>query len=449
MGQPQQGVGALTQVQQPVGGANPYTTGGQIQPYTPMQQQPMQQQPMQQQAVPPMGSDTRQVQQQPGFGYGNPQMQAYYAQDAANQAIRSQTMQGLGSQPGVVGGNMTTGVYNGPFGANGQPAVSPYQSPSKSSGGLIVGPDGRFIGIGGGDGTFNPFATPWTPNGVSPQLPEQTQQDYNAALLEKERSLSNPYSPPMTQPKPKNVWGSYGFDQPLTDYLNNQAMLSATDAAPYWSYDPATKMFTGATMGGKTQLSLAEMQQRAASQPLINPYGPTAGDRPFTTGVYNGPFGPDGRPTVSPFSGVTEQPLSPSPFSGIKGAPGLTPELLALLTGVNPLKPVMPPSLPTSVNPPMPTSGGFNPPPPGYRPGRNGQPTLAQEIQSLQGMTPGSPAYNQQMQWVRALQGIGQPAKPKPIMPAKPLPAKPLPAKPTLPRSAALANLTSKYRGKM
>lgn len=69
-----------------------------------------------------------------------------------------------------------------------------------------------------------------------------------------------------TMPQPLNVWGNYGFDKPLTDYLNIQSTLAARDAAPSWKYDPVTQTFTGMSRGGNTTtLSLADMQQRAAS----------------------------------------------------------------------------------------------------------------------------------------------------------------------------------------
>lgn len=76
----------------------------------------------------------------------------------------------------------------------------------------------------------------------------------------------NPYDPFGT-PTRDFGWGSYGFDQNLLNYLNRQAMMSATDAAPYWNYDPTTQTFTGRTFGPPGQntitRSLADMQNTA------------------------------------------------------------------------------------------------------------------------------------------------------------------------------------------
>jgi hypothetical protein len=58
-------------------------------------------------------------------------------------------------------------------------------------------------------------------------------------------------------------YSQYGFDPTLINYLQEQEAGAVNDAGSSYSYDPATKTFTGYGMGGKFTRTLADMQQSA------------------------------------------------------------------------------------------------------------------------------------------------------------------------------------------
>ena len=199
-------------------------------------------------------------------------------------------------------------------------------------------------------GMTPPMTQPFNPYGP---VPPMTQPPTSTAVM--------PSTQPPMKPDPTNVWGSYGFDQSLAGYLNNQNKLSQMDGAPVWGYDPATKMFTGRTRGGSTQLSLAEMQQRAAGynggmpQKDFTPY-PTRSDGipdPFRQPPMTQPL-----PMTQPYVPGVKQPYSTNPYSTDPIRPWmvqqpLMPDLGPMLQGPSSLPPgwtpqTLPRELPTA-----------------------------------------------------------------------------------------------------
>lgn len=75
-------------------------------------------------------------------------------------------------------------------------------------------------------------------------------------------------SAPSPQANYDDTFGSYGFDRPLVDYLNNQRKLSTLDAGISYDYDPATQTFFGGTMAGPVKKTLQEMQAESQKPPL-------------------------------------------------------------------------------------------------------------------------------------------------------------------------------------
>ena len=104
--------------------------------------------------------------------------------------------------------------------------------------------------------------------GQPPATQQQNPPGMN--LFQQLQNLSNRAQQPSTYtPTPQQDFGTYGFDQNVTDYLNKQRQGAATDAGIDYTYDPATKTFKGATMGGGTfTKTLDEIKQEAD---IINP----------------------------------------------------------------------------------------------------------------------------------------------------------------------------------
>lgn len=177
-----------------------------------------------------------------------------------------------GGQPQGMG----WGSYGGQQGGYGQPQPQ-YQDYFNTPAALR----GRFAGTddsGMGRGAYpqrTPGAEPFPAYGGQqggygqpPATQQQTPPGMN--LFQQLQNLSNRAQQPSTYtPTPKQDFGTYGFDQNVTDYLNKQRQGAATDAGIDYTYDPATKTFKGATMGGGTfTKTLDEIKQEAD---IINP----------------------------------------------------------------------------------------------------------------------------------------------------------------------------------
>lgn len=177
-----------------------------------------------------------------------------------------------GGQPQGMG----WGSYGGQQGGYGQPQPQ-YQDYFNTPAALR----GRFAGTddsGMGRGAYpqrtpgaEPFPAYGGQQGGYGQPPATQQQNPPGMnLFQQLQNLSNRAQQPSTYtPTPQQDFGTYGFDQNVTDYLNKQRQGAATDAGIDYTYDPATKTFKGATMGGGTfTKTLDEIKQEAD---IINP----------------------------------------------------------------------------------------------------------------------------------------------------------------------------------
>jgi hypothetical protein len=127
------------------------------------------------------------------------------------------------------------------------------------------GQPGYFGPPPGGYGYGQPPATQQQAQQQQTQQTPATQQASPMDLFQQLQNLSNRDRQPSTYtPTPQQDFGTYGFDQNVTDYLNKQRQDSAFDGGVAYDYDPATQTFKGATMGGPVTKTLDQIKQEAA-----------------------------------------------------------------------------------------------------------------------------------------------------------------------------------------
>ena len=166
-------------------------------------------------------------------------------------------------------------------------------------------------------------------------IPQSDMQSLLARLQSQFTNSTNPlYSPSQIDTPTQAPVGfeSYGFDKGLVDYLNNQRLMSATDAGISYNYDPATQTFKGQAMGGPVTKTLAEIQaesQNYANRPAFNPNNPAVAAQ---AGVMQNPpmpvQGGFGQPQV-PYQPNQPNYQNTQPFNGIQqmqGQLGMQPQ---------------------------------------------------------------------------------------------------------------------------
>jgi hypothetical protein len=176
---------------------------------------------------------------------------------------------------------------------------------------------------------YNPATKTFSSTGMTPNGPQTATKSF----ADIQQLARQNYYIPTSQAK---------FGTPLTNYLQQQQQASAYDGAPSWSYNPFTKSFSGATMGGQVNKSLQEMRQTAqqANRAPTQMPNPRMSDPGNKGGVVPTPMPAPGQspmasPTPTPKFGGLSDLLNGQPMAPTRGG-GTLPANLAMLAKNNP-----------------------------------------------------------------------------------------------------------------